>query len=258
MLHRSSTNMSQLPRREFIKVFALTTAFSSLRGQDWFGTVLAEVSQVRKPTVGILRLNIGDFPALKNDFGSVRIGTSRLSANAPTGLFYPMLINRAPGPQFYALNSECTHAGCAVPAFNRSSNSSACPCHGSRFAIDGRAIAGPASFPLQQYKTTFDGTAMLTVEIPDWPHEVVASMVEGGLAPKPRLRIKFLGFANLEFEVLFRPSLTENWTPVPFALSPEGGASQSVFLGKDDFANVYVDRTTETGFYAVAIRIRQV
>ncbi|MBM3840695.1 MAG: Rieske (2Fe-2S) protein [Verrucomicrobia bacterium] len=245
-------------RREFIKVLALTTAYSRLRDGDWFGTVLAEVSAQARPTVGILRLNIDDFPALRNDFGSVRIGTSRLAANVPAGLFYPMLINRAPGGQFYALNSECTHAGCAVPVFSRASNSSTCPCHGSRFAIDGRAITGPASFPLQSYKTSFDGANRLAIEIPDWPHEIAGSIVNGGAALPPRLQLKFLAFANLEFEVLFRASLSEPWKQVPFALTPDGAASQTVFPGIDDFANLYVDRTGGAGFYAVAIRIRPV
>lgn len=251
-------NRSSIQRREFIKVFAWTTAYSNLLDADWFGSVLGEVSVPPRPTVGIFRLNITDFPALQNDFGSVRIGTSRLAANVPLGLFYPMLINRAPGGRFYALNSECTHAGCAVPAFSRASNSSACPCHGSRFAIDGTAINGPASFPLQQYKVSFDGINLLTIEIPDWPHEIVSTKVESGAALKPRLQLKFLAFANLEFEVLSRASLAEAWKQVSFALTPDGAASETVFMGIDDFANLYVDRVAEAGFFAVAIRVRQV
>ena len=247
-----------LPRRRFIKMFALATAYSRVLEGNWFGTVLAEVSLQPRPNLGILRLNVADFPALLSDFGSVRIGTSRLVANVPTGIFYPLLINRAPGGQFHALNSECTHAGCAVPTFNRSSGSSTCPCHDSRFAIDGRRISGPASFPLQSYRSSIDGANVLTVEIPDWPHEVVGSAVEGGATPKPRFRLKFLAFGNLEFEVLFRPSLTQAWERVPFALTPDGSANQTVFPGIDDFASLYVDRTAEAGFYAVAIRIRSV
>ena len=251
-------NPVKMQRRQFLKVFALTTAYSSICGADWFGTVLAEVVPPPRSTVGILRFNINDFPALRNDLGSVRIGTSRLVANVPLGIFYPILINRGVGGQFFALNSECTHAGCAVPAFSRSLGSSTCPCHGSRFAIDGRAIAGPASFPLQQYKSSFDGVAVLTIEIPDWPHEVVGSIVDGGPAPRPRFRLKFLAFANLEFEVQFRASLADSWQAVPFFLSPESSTSQMVFAGNDNFASLYVDRTTDAGFYAVAIRTRQV
>lgn len=249
---------NDVARRRFIKMFAFATAYSRLLDADWFGTVLAEVNLQSRPSIGILRVNVADFPALLNDFGSVRIGTSRLVANVPAGIFFPILINRESDGQFYALNSECTHAGCAVPAYNRLSGSSTCPCHDSRFAIDGRRISGPASFPLQPYRISFDGANLLTVEIPDWPHEVVGSTVEGSSTPKPRFRLKFLAFGQLEFEVLFRASLTQNWERVSFSLTPDGAASQTVFVGNDDFASLYVDRTAETGFYAVAIRIKPV
>ena len=115
---QSRMTENPLPRRRFIKMFALATAYSRILDGNWFGTVLAEVNLQPRPTIGILRLNVADFPALLNDFGSVR-RDEPLVANVPTGIFYPILINRAPGGQFHALNSECTHAGCAVPTYNR-------------------------------------------------------------------------------------------------------------------------------------------
>lgn len=253
----NKSNLNQ-PRRHFLKTFAVTTAYSSILGADWFGTVLAEVKSVSRPSVGILRLKITDFPALQNDFGSVRIGTSRLIGDVPQGIFYPVLINRGPGNQFYALNSECTHAGCAVPPYNRALGSSTCPCHGSRYAIDGRAIFGPAFFPLQAYKVTFDGASNLTIEVPDWPHEITGSTVDGGPIPQTRFRLKFLAFANLEFEVLFRGTLADDWKQISFSDTADGPANQTVFSGNDDFASLYVDRTNSSGFYAVAIRIKPV
>ena len=45
-----------------------------------------------------------------------------------------------------ALSLTCTHLGCRVrPA---SSGGFACPCHGSRFAVDGKRTLGPARAPL--------------------------------------------------------------------------------------------------------------
>ena len=46
---------------------------------------------------------------------------------------------------FSALSLVCPHLGCQV---NLSSDGFACPCHGSRFRLDGSLRNGPASRPL--------------------------------------------------------------------------------------------------------------
>lgn len=48
----------------------------------------------------------------------------------------------------HAVSATCTHLGCIV-AFNDVERAWECPCHGSRFAIDGSVIQGPANRPLQ-------------------------------------------------------------------------------------------------------------
>jgi Rieske Fe-S protein len=53
----------------------------------------------------------------------------------------------------HALSARCTHMGCLV-AFNTAETSWDCPCHGSRFAIDGQVIEGPAVKPLPQVDLT--------------------------------------------------------------------------------------------------------
>ena len=42
---------------------------------------------------------------------------------------------------------NCSHLGCSV-AFNKDAKSLDCPCHGSRFHLDGTVLHGPASSPL--------------------------------------------------------------------------------------------------------------
>jgi Rieske Fe-S protein len=44
----------------------------------------------------------------------------------------------------HALSPTCTHLGCRV-SFNTAERSWDCPCHGSRFDLDGRVIQGPAT-----------------------------------------------------------------------------------------------------------------
>jgi glycine/D-amino acid oxidase-like deaminating enzyme/nitrite reductase/ring-hydroxylating ferredoxin subunit len=48
----------------------------------------------------------------------------------------------------HALSARCTHLGCIV-RFNDAEGAWECPCHGSRFDVDGSVIQGPANKPLQ-------------------------------------------------------------------------------------------------------------
>ena len=49
----------------------------------------------------------------------------------------------------HALSARCTHLGCIVH-FNDAERAWECPCHGSRFAVDGAVIQGPANKPLER------------------------------------------------------------------------------------------------------------
>ncbi|MFF3501240.1 FAD-dependent oxidoreductase [Streptomyces sp. NPDC003247] len=57
-------------------------------------------------------------------------------------------VHRDEAGQLHALSARCTHLGCLV-AFNRAERAWECPCHGSRFGVDGRVIQGPAQEPLE-------------------------------------------------------------------------------------------------------------
>ncbi|GGW40287.1 FAD-dependent oxidoreductase [Streptomyces xantholiticus] len=48
----------------------------------------------------------------------------------------------------HAVSARCTHLGCLV-SFNEAERSWDCPCHGSRFAVDGSVLNGPALRPLE-------------------------------------------------------------------------------------------------------------
>ncbi len=50
---------------------------------------------------------------------------------------------RAEDGQIHAISATCTHLACQI-SFNKAERSWDCPCHGSRFDIEGRVLQGPA------------------------------------------------------------------------------------------------------------------
>ena len=60
-----------------------------------------------------------------------------------------LAVFRDDGGELIALSPDCTHMGCRV-AFNKAERSWDCPCHGSRFGVDGRVLEGPANQDLER------------------------------------------------------------------------------------------------------------
>ena len=64
---------------------------------------------------------------------------------------------------FRALSSVCTHLGC-ITRYQPDRNIIACPCHGSRFALDGEVLAGPAPQPLHWLEMALSEKGEITVD----------------------------------------------------------------------------------------------
>jgi len=64
---------------------------------------------------------------------------------------------------FRALSSVCTHLGC-ITRYRPDENVIACPCHGSRFNLEGDVIAGPAPRPLHWLQMAVSDRGLVTVD----------------------------------------------------------------------------------------------
>jgi cytochrome b6-f complex iron-sulfur subunit len=65
-----------------------------------------------------------------------------MTADPRTGIY---IVHGPDG--FYALSAVCTHLGC-LTTWAPEQNRIVCPCHGSKFSVEGAKIEGPAPRPL--------------------------------------------------------------------------------------------------------------
>ncbi|MFG2606173.1 FAD-dependent oxidoreductase [Streptomyces sp. NPDC048514] len=108
-------------------------------------SVVREAPSLLKTQAEVARHFVGDRlkpPASVDDLAPgdgavVRAGGDRLA------------VHRDDTGALHAVSARCTHLGCLV-AFNRAERAWECPCHGSRFGVDGEVIQGPAVRPLEQ------------------------------------------------------------------------------------------------------------
>jgi len=68
----------------------------------------------------------------------------------------------APGG-VYALSAVCTHLGC-ITRYRSDENAISCPCHGSRFDLEGDVVNGPAPRPLPWLDVQIDAAGNLVVD----------------------------------------------------------------------------------------------
>ncbi len=71
------------------------------------------------------------------------------------------IVHNAQG--IYTLSAVCTHLGC-LTAWKPELGIIACPCHGSKFHIDGVRFDGPAPRPLPWLKTWVDDEGNLLID----------------------------------------------------------------------------------------------
>jgi Rieske Fe-S protein len=84
-------------------------------------------------------------PPLHGGVGDLPPGEARVVRDGAgkTGVF------RDDKGSLHAVSLRCTHLGCLL-RFNGAERSWDCPCHGSRFDVDGNVLEGPATGSLER------------------------------------------------------------------------------------------------------------
>ena len=101
----------------------------------------AELIPSAEGNEGLLSIQPSDYPALSQSGGSIRLGFNPIRSNhQPDGTLQPLLINRLEDGTLKAMSAECPHGSCAV-RLQRGSQPHVCPCHASRFRLDGASVA---------------------------------------------------------------------------------------------------------------------
>lgn len=260
---------NRLCRRDAIKTLLVTSASSLIGGKVWAAKVVNEVTAAVNPFVGVARVQLSQFPALNNNGGSVRLGSSNIVSTGTSGdpsihaqgLFPPFLITRISSTQYLAMDASCLHAGCAVPPVSGGLTGQIhCPCHGSVYDAFGKCLIGPAPVGqfLRRFPARLDG-GILHIETDQWFNMAQKLVLNGS---ERRLQITWDSFEFVEYELRWRPNFATEAVPVNFSISLNGAMDTSFVKGNDNGANdvdavkIYV--VPQDGIYQVAIRIRSV
>jgi Rieske Fe-S protein len=90
-----------------------------------------------------------------HDVNEVPPGEARVLPDSGTGRIG---VYRDEAGEVHAVSIRCTHMGCIL-RFNAAETSWDCPCHGSRFGLDGAVLEGPATRPLRPVEIPLPSSA---------------------------------------------------------------------------------------------------
>jgi Rieske Fe-S protein len=126
-------------------------------GLGLVGAVVAACSTYgKKPEAS--QTTSADEPSTSGPAGNVIAKTSDVPVGS--GLIVDKVVVTQPSAGvFKGFSTTCTHAGCAV---NKIADGTIdCPCHGSKFNLDGTVAKGPAQKPLEAKNVTVQGDSIV-------------------------------------------------------------------------------------------------
>ena len=139
-------------RRDFL-CMTMTAAAAACTGCALTGSRTPDL--VAEPDKGALRLSKAESSDLLKREGSLLV--------AAKGSDCKILVVHLADGRLFAVSAICTHRGCTV-RYKSETGHVVCPCHGSRFGLDGSILRGPAKSPLAHYEVrTENGQVVVTL-----------------------------------------------------------------------------------------------
>lgn len=146
----AEVQVSAPSRREFL-YYIWGASIALLLGEAGAGLIWFALPRFREGTFGgIFNFPIDKIPAL-----------NAAPTQVPEGRFWVS----QPSEGLVVLFGVCTHLGC-LPKWSITNHRFECPCHGSKYELDGLYIEGPAPRSLDRFQTTitFDDGSTATMD----------------------------------------------------------------------------------------------
>lgn len=146
-------------RREFL-YYIWGASMLLIGGQATAGLIWFSLPRFREGEFG------GTFVYSQDQLVEVLPVVGEAPISIPAGRFH---LANVEGEGFLALYGVCTHLGC-LPKWTPTTHRFECPCHGSKFELNGKYIEGPAPRSLDRFRTTItfaDGSTASTNEAGD-------------------------------------------------------------------------------------------
>lgn len=100
----------------------------------------------------------GSSPGSSTPAGEVLATTSDVPVGSGT-IVGEVVVTQPVAGEFRAFSAVCTHTGCLL---NKVADGTIdCPCHGSRFSLDGAVVNGPAEKPLTPVAVRVQGDSVV-------------------------------------------------------------------------------------------------
>ena len=155
----------KITRREFFNKSAVTIAVISTSG--FISTIINSCSNNPTDPGNPTPLSTIQGTVANNQV-TVSLGSSSPIADKNTRALVKynndsgaLLVEHNSDDTYKALSGICTHQHCVVSNFDGGNSVFVCPCHNSRFDLNGNVVQGPASTKLRVYSTIVENNSLV-------------------------------------------------------------------------------------------------